>query len=935
MTIPNWITDPGSLETIEENLYFEYQLSATGTNVKFKLQAGHFPPGITITEDGLINGTPYMVDKTILSTFVIRAYDSVNEEDLYDRTFSLTVEGADVPFFITTASTANEPDFTDFDYHTVLLPDSQVEYGTPWVLDEDSPEEPVPTTFDNLETRFIDESITSVTLLVNEYSGVKINYQIEYSDPDINQALTIRKSAGDLPPGLFLDDNGLISGIVPLLPGYSGELAELYDDGFGYDMRGYDRSAISPGYDYVDFYFTLEISDGTNSVFRSFVIRIKEPPLDLPPVIMQDDTSIGTYRHDNYFEYKFKYYDVFNEAVTWNLVTITGYGYDILYDPLFPNGHNPLNDGQPGSYDVDLYDSTAYEAYPFQIDPESGVLHSKISELIVDEKTYSFIVRATKSNGAYTQKVFTVTFLGDKNKDLIWLTNAYLGSLNTGENSYFHIETFNSSNLPITYKYQTGNLPEGLTVMPSGAISGRVKFGSFRLDDKSTTVDAESTTFDRLHKFTVRAYSDNDYVTETTTSTTYFTQNFTGDGVTKTFLLSLPTIIDNLVVTDNGVNQIAQDIKNDIMGDFKLKVKQITFFTAPTASHSILVSIPTTTTTTTKTYLVDQTQEYQITIDDPYIDEYTNIYCEALIKQSQRHRWNSILNDTKIFPAESLYYADDASYALPKKASFILLAGLELKYAYEFLTKMSHNFYKKTVVIGNPATTTAYDPNTKKPVYEVIYLPVYDDLENTNGDSVSSSLDLSSLISYYPNGTIAYPNSFQNMQNRINDITSVLTYVTRTSFSAFPLWMKPLYPNLLNNKNPRETYKRAIPIAYVKVGESARILFNIKNKKIDFKKFSFEVQRLTIDNIKGTTFDLGDTTLNVTAHTDFDNHIALLPNSMTVYGTPWVLDKTSPLRSNFTTFDGLGTRFIHEEITLDKGDPPYKYIRFPDVTIFD
>ena len=102
MTIPSWITATGSLGTIEENLYFEYQLSASGANVKYKLQAGHFPPGILVTENGLIRGTPYMVNQTIMSTFVIRAYDSLNEEDLFDRTFSITVVGADSPFFITT-----------------------------------------------------------------------------------------------------------------------------------------------------------------------------------------------------------------------------------------------------------------------------------------------------------------------------------------------------------------------------------------------------------------------------------------------------------------------------------------------------------------------------------------------------------------------------------------------------------------------------------------------------------------------------------------------------------------------------------------------------------------------------------------------------------------------------------------------------------------
>jgi len=300
-TIPNWITESGNLGTLTEDLYFEYQLEATGSNLKFKLQAGRLPYGLIVTEDGLIRGTPYSVTDYILNTFVIRAYDETDPDIyLYDRTFSLTVQGPDRPFFITT------------DY-----------------------------------------------LLVSEYSGNKISYQIEYADPDVNQALTIRKINGELPPGLVLDETGKISGIVPLLPGYTGQLSEPYDVG-GYDTRGYDLDAIDPGYNYKDFFFTLEISDGIYPVERSYAIRIKEPPIDLSPTIIQDSGNIGTFRHDNYFEYKFLAYDVFTQGITWSLVTALSYGYDV-------------ND-----YDSDLYDSTAYEAYPFHIDPESGVLFGKI-----------------------------------------------------------------------------------------------------------------------------------------------------------------------------------------------------------------------------------------------------------------------------------------------------------------------------------------------------------------------------------------------------------------------------------------------------------------------------------------------------------------------------------------------------------------------------
>ena len=581
-TIPNWITESGNLVTLNEDLYFEYQLEATGSNLKFKLQAGHLPYGLIVTEDGLIRGTPYSVTDYILSTFVIRAYDELDPDVyLYDRTFSLSVQGPNIPFFITT------------DY-----------------------------------------------LLVSEYSGNKISYQIEYANPDINQSLTIRKVYGELPPGLVLDDTGKISGIVPLLPGYTGQLSEPYDLS-GYDTRGYDLSAIDPGYNYKDFFFTLEISDGIYPVERGYAIRIKEPPINLSPTIIQDSGNIGTFRHDNYFEYKFLAYDVFNQGITWSLVTTTVYGYDV------------------NVYDSDLYDSTAYEAYPFRIDPESGVLFGKIGILPVEEKTYSFIVRATRPNGAYTQNVYTVTVLGDKNKDLLWLTDSNLGNINIGDYSYFHINTYNSSNLPITYKYSTGNLPEGLSVMASGAIAGRIKFGAFTLDGKNTTFDNSNTSFDQIHKFTVRAYSANDYITETTTNTTYITQNFTADGIQTEFTLSVPTIIDDLVVTDNGVSKTAQNIKDSIVGDFKLSVNKITFFTPPIAGHSIVTNLATITTTNNKIYLIDETKEYSIRVLDPYNTEYTNIYIEALIKKSQRDKWNSILNNTKIFPVSSLYYPDE------------------------------------------------------------------------------------------------------------------------------------------------------------------------------------------------------------------------------------------------------------------------------------
>ena len=105
MSYPLWTTLPGSLGTIEERVSFSYTLVATidsGT-LKYKLQAGRLPTGLGISSSGIITGTPNQVGTDVTSTFVIRAYEQNNSSLFADRTFSITVQGNDVPEFVTPA----------------------------------------------------------------------------------------------------------------------------------------------------------------------------------------------------------------------------------------------------------------------------------------------------------------------------------------------------------------------------------------------------------------------------------------------------------------------------------------------------------------------------------------------------------------------------------------------------------------------------------------------------------------------------------------------------------------------------------------------------------------------------------------------------------------------------------------------------------------
>jgi hypothetical protein len=81
----------------------------------------------------------------------------------------------------------------------------------------------------------------------------------------------------------------------------------------------------------------------------------------------------------------------------------------------------------------------------------------------------------------------------------------------------------NLADIPLQYQLESGsdsNLPQGLQLLPSGEIAGRVSFDTFALDLGSTTFDVNlndlavtgentETTFDMSHTFTVNAYSVN------------------------------------------------------------------------------------------------------------------------------------------------------------------------------------------------------------------------------------------------------------------------------------------------------------------------------------------------------------------------------------------------------------------------------------------
>ena len=220
---PLWITPSGSLGVIPEGLFYQISVEATAEDddVYFQLIAGQLPSGIQITSSGVIEGTPKNVlsvqgvptnvNRDVTSQFAIRAYTrrTVNGNlvvnRLADRTFTLTVTGQSVPEFLTPAGN------------------------------------------------------------VGTYSdGTEISIQLQFTDNDFDDSITVSLLSGQLPPGTVLTQTGLITGVIePLigppgtaLPGYDSTPKDIYPSDF--TTRSYSRN----------YQFTVEISDGKMLIFE-------------------------------------------------------------------------------------------------------------------------------------------------------------------------------------------------------------------------------------------------------------------------------------------------------------------------------------------------------------------------------------------------------------------------------------------------------------------------------------------------------------------------------------------------------------------------------------------------------------------------------------------------------------------------------------------
>lgn len=266
---------------------------------------------------------------------------------------------------------------------------------------------------------------------------------------------------------------------------------------------------------------------------------------------------------------------------------------------------------------------------------------------------------------------------------------------------------------------------------------------------------------------------------------------------------------------------------------------------------------------------------FKIRIISEYNQPYESLYLRANPGIDDKEVFNQVVNNSDIIPDEFVYRNGDPYFGKQKYLDVLLISGIAPSTGSEYVQAMAINHYRKKLLLGEPEIARALDSNGNVK-YEVLYLPMKDD----NG-SVAKSIDLrnkinnhvrvdnssphidSGYVTVNNDNRIVYPNALNAMRTQIK---TSLGYVDR---EVLPTWMTS------KQEDGRIPYwNPAMVLAYLKPGTGDQVKFLINRYfTYDLKDISFDVDRYVWDCNLSSNYDAANNKYLNSTLTTFDSDI--------------------------------------------------------------
>jgi len=706
-----------TLANLEETVTVRLPLPVLSRATVSKI-SGNLPPGMRISGLNII-GTPYEVARLTEYKFVLRA---TLDNAIQDRTFKITVSGADEPVWQTIGG------------------DLPVGNNNTYYILDSSP----------------------------------IDFQLEAIDTDIAAGQTleyyIADGDGKLPPGTSLTTDGRIVGIVdPLLAIERGQLyaAGTYDtspydlttggydfgirssngfDSFFYDTTVWDFSYTERPPNKLNRYyeFTVSVTDGdtvsrrtfkifvvgddffradntilpvSNGVFTADNTNLRTPIwvtpgnlgfkrsnnyITIPLDIIDTNTQVGyvnyTLRDTNYGVYRLK---TTGEIIYNGQYEISGILPKFIDSGRGPDSFNGAvpNPITPDEWEVIEPETVSQLPSGLSLDTSTGDIAGRSPYQSQVSIVYNFTITATRytpdqsEDPVSSSKKFTLTIIGEIDSQTTWVTDPNLGTLNSNSISLLRVEaTTNVPNSQVLYSLASGDLPPGLQLSYDGEIVGTVNaFGeniyrskwrgsrSYRAGD---IVRYNGGLYQTQSNHT--SSSDNNFITDQDLWQEF---NYTKSGLTTSD--SDTTTLDGNETTIDRLYNFTVNAEDQ----YKYSIEKREFF---------------------------------IAVRDPEVTKYSNLSLKPFLKESVKEEFRNFIADPEIFIPEHIYRPTDPNFGIQANPKVPVYFGIESKSIDNFVSAISKNHKRKQYIIGDLKTAEARVEGTREVIYEVVYIEVKD-----------------------------------------------------------------------------------------------------------------------------------------------------------------------------------------------------------------
>jgi len=750
-----WVTAAGIIGVYPADIEMVFKINAVATLPytidKYEIISGSLPSGLSFRGDGKISGTPDIIAADISTEFVVRVTATDGTTTAFkDRTFSITITGEATPQFTT--------------------PDG---------------------------------------VLFTTEDSTWIEFPITYSNPIPSNEILIRLLQGQLPPGLEINEYGLIRGYAEP-PTAQVNLTEV------------TTSAIAS--DNTNNYITVLTTSGF------FVNR---------PIVFTGVSFGGILSGEVYY---------IRSVINATQITIsTAPGADILVvdtssgfmDVTLP----ATNIGQPTkrqySFTLDLLSEKGNDRAQYSI----NVVNQNLSvsqggpgkpigtriPTLLNTRPATFNIETNEINYGY----YVLPPIGSVNPPGITYApnaNAYIGEFQSNNFLGFHLLGYDFDGEQLSYVIDGqpswlfyDNTTGWLYGTPPDPTYGIDEFSFLARTFKtvgSTTYN--STDFNFNFKIsngisgTVNWITDSNLGNINNASYSYFNVKAESDVELEYEKISgdLPP---NLTLLSNG--EIIGIVAYQPTDNYQTQSETATFTFSVTAKAVDINLAP----------FINSTKTFTITVVQEYSEPTDNLYIKCTPDAQDRNLINSLLTDDFLIPEEYLYRPEDGNFGKATNVTYAHAYGINSSNLSEYLEAVKKNHYWRDITLGELSTAVAKDENNNI-IYEVVYSNIIDNLAVYNPNfgvdyrystSVSEEIfwprfiDLN-LGPWYTTNQEIYTSYIFNQEAEI--ITNLREYTLLTQdgiplllnggvptfyTSLTPGYARILYPNSLDNMRLR------------------------------------------------------------------------------------------------------------------------------------